>query len=163
MKILYLTITFAVGFCFGVLMFPFFKTESKIPEGVWDSFYIDNDLSLQINITQSVLNGQILSTWVREDRLDFFEGTSGLSGHTIFSKVIFNCETLTATITEQRAFKSGMIFIGTKRNMDATSKSPTELMSVISLITLCQYDKPEQTLPIKQEENSVKSSLLYSI
>jgi hypothetical protein len=171
-KFIYHIAAFMVGFYFGCLLFPLIKTESQIPEGAWESFYIDSDLSLQINVTQSTFDEQSVSTWVREDRLKMFEGTSGLSGQTIFSKVTFDCGTLTAGIVEQRVFKSGMIFIDKKSGMDGTLKSPTELMAAISLITLCSpkksTEKSNLAPPVKQQqeehnENFKKPSLFYDV
>jgi hypothetical protein len=144
-------LAFIVGIYYGCYLYPLIQVDNQVPIGKWESFYFDNDLTLQLNTSQAKFNKNTVTTWIREDRVNNFDGSLGVSGKTIFSKVLLNCDDLTSIVYEQKSFDIGMVFSDSKEEKEPLLGQPKELMSAISLITLCGIGKSKPATVNKTE------------
>jgi hypothetical protein len=138
---------FSSGYVISILMVNIFSPAPRVPIGRWSMLYLGEKLSIQLNMQSFKKDGEIVSMWLREDRLQSFTAARGVEGTTIFTKVSINCENNTVKFHEQLSFDSSLKF---KQSNKIASEfdNPEDLMGLISTIIICQT-------PISEEENSV--------
>ncbi len=145
-----LLLSFIVGF--AVSTWALNDGSADIPYGVYGPFLMMRGLSYQINITLTVIDKekQTVTTWIREDRESTFRGETGISGQTIYTHLIVDCQNHTVGILEQRGFKEDMTYIGS-----ATGKGimgpPASLVSISSYVMICGVPKDADP-PIEQQQ-----------
>lgn len=140
---------FSSGYVISILLFNIFAPTQRIPNGRWSMLYLGDKLSIQFSAESFKRDGEIISVWLREDRLQNFS-TRGLKGTTMFSHLTINCSNNTVKFNEQLAFDSNLQLIKANKTVSEFQK-PEDLMEMISTIIICQVllvedavDKPDR-------------------
>lgn len=136
---------FSSGYVISLLLVNIFSTTPRIPNGRWSMLYLGEKLSIQLNTQTYKKDGEVISMWLREDRLQSFTSVRGVTGTTIFSRVAINCKNNTIKFHEQLSYDSNLQF--KQANKIATEFSnPDDLMALISTIIICQVPMSEENV-----------------
>ena len=139
---------FSSGYVISILLVNIFSQTPRVPNGRWSMLYLGEKLSIQLNMQSFKKDGEVVSMWLREDRLQSFTAARGVEGTTVFTKVSIDCENNTVKFHEQLSFDSSLKFKQANKTVTEFDR-PEDLMGLISTIIICEVPMPEENVSTK--------------
>jgi hypothetical protein len=110
-------VTFIAGVFFSdMVLNPL--ADGYIPPGLYVPLRLERGASFQLNISSPEIDikKEIITAWIREDRILPFLTDTGIMGKTVFTRITTDCANSKVAIVEQRAFDENMQFITAKKD-----------------------------------------------
>lgn len=143
-------ISILLSFILGItlpLMLLSRSSYSPVPSGVWVNLYSAEFISLTLNLSNSEIGDNQITTWIREDRKEPFSGSTGVIGNVIISKVTFDCDNQKVAIHEQRSFNADMQYISSLEG-ESVLVFPEELSTKLSAKIICNAVEKEKLITV---------------
>lgn len=113
---------------------------SQPPVGKWLIVYWGPNISVQADLSSIRTRGSSTKIWMREDRLEEFESSMGLTGNVVLSEVTINCEKKSVITHKQIAFDDNLEITG-ETTVDSSFNVKKSSVEIIALAAFCSKDE----------------------